>query len=85
VLAFSWLAARSGIGELPAGVRWIHIAGAAALCGVGFTMSLFIGGLAFELPQNLAHAKVGIVLGSVLSAVLGALLIRAGRSRRQGG
>jgi NhaA family Na+:H+ antiporter len=81
VLAFSWLAARSGIGELPAGVRWIHIAGAAALCGVGFTMSLFIGGLAFELPQNLAHAKVGIVVGSVLSAALGALLIRAGRSR----
>ena len=82
VLAFTWIAARSGIGELPEGVRWIHIAGAAALCGVGFTMSLFIGGLAFELPQNLAHAKVGIVLGSALSATLGALLIRAGSPRR---
>jgi NhaA family Na+:H+ antiporter len=81
VMALSWLAARSGVGELPAGVQWIHIAGAAALCGVGFTMSLFIGGLAFELPENLAHAKVGILLGSALSAVLGALLIRAGKSR----
>jgi NhaA family Na+:H+ antiporter len=79
VLAFAWAAARMGIGELPKGVRWIHIAGAAALCGVGFTMSLFIGGLAFELPQNLAHAKVGILLGSALSAVLGALLIRFGQ------
>jgi len=85
VLAFSWLAARSGIGELPAGVRWIHISAAAALCGVGFTMSLFIGGLAFELPENLAHAKVGILLGSALSAALGALLIRAGRTRPQAG
>jgi NhaA family Na+:H+ antiporter len=81
VMAFSWLAARSGIGQLPTGVRWIHIAGAAALCGVGFTMSLFIGGLAFELPGNLAHAKVGILLGSALSAALGALLIRAGRGQ----
>lgn len=85
VLAFTWLTARSGIGELPEGVRWIHIAGAAALCGVGFTMSLFIGGLAFELPENLAHAKVGILLGSGLSAILGALLIRAGRDPQQGG
>lgn len=85
VLTFTWLAARSGIGELPEGVRWIHIAGAAALCGVGFTMSLFIGGLAFELPQNLAHAKVGILLGSGLSAVLGAFLIRAGNARHQDG
>jgi len=85
VLAFSWLAARSGIGELPAGVRWIHISAAAALCGVGFTMSLFIGGLAFERPENLAHAKVGILLGSALSAALGALLLRAARSRPQAG
>lgn len=83
VLAFTWLAAKAGIGELPRGVRWIHIAGAAALCGVGFTMSLFIGSLAFELPQNIAHAKVGIVLGSALSAVLGAMLIRAGRTPRE--
>jgi NhaA family Na+:H+ antiporter len=82
VLALSWLAARTGLGQLPAGVEWIHIAGAAALCGVGFTMSLFIGGLAFELPENLAHAKVGILLGSALSAVLGVLLIRAGKARR---
>ena len=83
VLAFTWIAARTGFGELPEGVRWIHLAGAAALCGVGFTMSLFIGGLAFELPANLTHAKVGILLGSALSAALGALLIRAGRSRHQ--
>jgi len=81
VLTLAWLAARTGLGELPAGVKWIHIAGAAALCGVGFTMSLFIGGLAFELPENLAHAKVGILVGSALSAVLGALLIRAGKAR----
>jgi NhaA family Na+:H+ antiporter len=85
VLAFAWMAARMGIGELPKGVRWIHIAGAAALCGVGFTMSLFIGGLAFELPQNLAHAKVGILVGSALSAVLGTLLIRYGQRSAQAG
>jgi NhaA family Na+:H+ antiporter len=81
VLMFSWLAVRTGVGELPAGVKWIHIAGAAALCGVGFTMSLFIGGLAFQLPENLAHAKVGILLGSAASAILGVFLVRAGRVR----
>jgi NhaA family Na+:H+ antiporter len=82
VLAFTWVAARSRLGVLPQGVRWIHIGAAAALCGVGFTMSLFIGGLAFELPENLAHAKVGILLGSSLSAILGAVLLRAGNRPR---
>jgi NhaA family Na+:H+ antiporter len=82
VLAFSWLAQKTGLGELAGGVGWTHVAGAAALCGVGFTMSLFIAGLAFDAPEYLAHAKVGILLGSALSALLGALLIRAGNRSR---
>ncbi len=82
VLGFTWIAVRARMGSLPAGVGWTQIAGAAALCGVGFTMSLFIGGLAFELPAYVAHAKVGILLGSALSAVLGGALLRMGRKER---
>jgi NhaA family Na+:H+ antiporter len=80
ILGFSLLAVGTGVGTLPKGVGWRQVAGAAALCGVGFTMSLFIGSLAFEAPINLEHAKVGILLGSAASAVLGAALLR---SRRQ--
>jgi len=76
IIGFTWAAVRAGLGSLPAGVGWTHIAGAAALCGVGFTMSLFIGGLAFDVPAHVAHAKVGILLGSALSAILGWILLR---------
>jgi NhaA family Na+:H+ antiporter len=79
VFLFTWLAVRSGLGDLPGGVAWREIAGVAALCGIGFTMSLFIGGLAFDAPGSLEQAKVGILIGSALSAVVGATLLRSGR------
>lgn len=63
--------------QLPKGASWLHIYGISLLCGVGFTMSLFIGSLAFE-TQPLAYqtqVKVGVLLGSLLSAVAGALII----------
>ncbi len=82
VFLFAWGAVRSGLGDLPDGVGWRQVAGVAALCGLGFTMSLFIGGLAFQAPENLEHAKVGILLGSGLSAILGAFLLRTGRTAR---
>ena len=75
VLAFAWLAVRLGIAELPRGIGWGHIHAAACLCGIGFTMSLFIGGLAFGDPALLDQAKVGILAASLLSGVLGAALL----------
>jgi NhaA family Na+:H+ antiporter len=54
VLAAVFLARKAKVGALPAGASWRHIYGVAALCGIGFTMSLFIGSLAFADPENQA-------------------------------
>jgi NhaA family Na+:H+ antiporter len=75
ILLFSGLAVRLGWAVLPEGIRWIHIAGAGLLAGIGFTMSLFITHLAFQEPTLLLSAKLGILCASSLSAVLGAALL----------
>jgi NhaA family Na+:H+ antiporter len=70
VLSFSWIAVRIGIAKLPASLKWSHIFGGGMLAGIGFTMALLIAQLAF--PADLIHfAKLGILLASVVSAVLG--------------
>ena len=72
-----WLSEKAGIAARPAGARWSHIYGASLLCGIGFTMSLFIGALAFPgSPQLVDGAKVGILGGSLLSALAGYLVLR---------
>ncbi len=75
VTAFTWAATRTGITRLPDGVRWRHLVGVAALAGIGFTVSLFIAGLAFERPELQDAAKVGILAASLLAGLLGALLL----------
>jgi Na+:H+ antiporter, NhaA family len=80
---FCWMAVRLGWARLPAGVCWKHLLGAAWLGGIGFTMSLFIGQLAFPDPEQAEHAKLGIVLASAIAAVIGLLwLYLAARGRR---
>lgn len=75
-----WFAEKIGIAARPSGTGWRHIYGAALLCGIGFTMSLFIGALAFPAsPQMVDAAKVGILAGSLLSAVAGYLVLRFSR------
>lgn len=68
---FSWIAVRLGVARLPAGVQWKHLMGAAWLAGIGFTMSLFIAELAFLDQQIVEQAKLGILLGSAVSATVG--------------
>ena len=80
VFAFAWLAVKVGFAALPAGVRWAQIWGVALLCGIGFTMSLFIAGLAFGEAELLTAAKVGILAGSLLSGGVGALVLIKSRS-----
>ncbi|MXX38430.1 MAG: Na+/H+ antiporter NhaA [Gemmatimonadetes bacterium] len=79
------VAIRLGIAEKPEGATWLQIYGVAALCGVGFTMSLFIGSLAFENPADdqsfAAPIRLGVLSGSLLSGLLGYLLVRFGASR----
>jgi NhaA family Na+:H+ antiporter len=82
VMAASWLAIRSGVAEFPAGASRGQFFGVAALCGIGFTMSLFITLLAFpEHPEFQVAAKLGIIIGSVLSAALGCAALAVSRSR----
>ncbi len=71
VFGASWLAVRLRIASLPEGVGWGAIWGASLLAGIGFTMSLFIAGLAFADPRLLAQAKLGILAGSLLAGVAG--------------
>jgi NhaA family Na+:H+ antiporter len=78
VLGACWLGVRFGIVRLPDGLGWSHITGASLLCGVGFTMSLFIGALAFGgLPAGaMVDERLGIVFGSTIAAIAGFLVLR---------
>ncbi|HMK68438.1 MAG TPA: Na+/H+ antiporter NhaA [Stellaceae bacterium] len=72
-----WVAIRLGFGALPQGANWVQFYGMAMLTGVGFTMSLFIGTLAFEAPAYEPLVRMGVLLGSGLSAIGGFTLLRA--------
>lgn len=72
-----WATVRLGYACKPAGATWVQVYGAALLCGIGFTMSLFIGGLAFpNNPALVDEAKIGVLTGSLLSALAGWLVLR---------
>ena len=72
-----WLADKTGFAPRPANANWAEIWGVSILCGIGFTMSLFIGGLAFpDQPALIEEAKIGILTGSAISAVLGFVVLR---------
>jgi NhaA family Na+:H+ antiporter len=72
-----WLTVRFGLASSLRGATWLQVWGVAMLCGIGFTMSLFIGALAFpDDPALVEEAKLGILAGSFLSAVTGYALLR---------
>lgn len=80
------IAVRLGLSTLPRGVNWRHMFGVGGLAGIGFTVSLFITGLAFDDEDTIAAAKLGILAGSVIAAIIGiTLLLAAGRRDRGGG
>ena len=81
VLLCSWVAVKSGVATLPEGGTWRQVAGVSVLCGIGFTMSLFIGNLAFPgSADQLAATKVGILAASLLAGLAGgAVLVGAAR------
>jgi NhaA family Na+:H+ antiporter len=80
VFSFSWLAVRLKIVSLPAGADWKSFASVCVVCGIGFTVSMFIAdlsyaGLGAAGAALLNHAKLGVLIGSVVSAVLGCVLL----------
>ena len=78
VFTFAWLAVKLGLARLPSGVNFRQVYGAAIICGIGFTMSLFIGMLAFEntaAGQVIATDKLGVLAGSLISALLGYVVL----------
>ena len=81
IAVFSWLAVRANIAQLPALSNWRQLIGVAALGGIGFTMSLFIGGLAYGESAELTEAKIGVLAGSLLAGILGWVLLRVGAKR----
>jgi NhaA family Na+:H+ antiporter len=82
VLVFSWLAIKVGRAALPSGVTWAQLWGVSCLAGVGFTMSLFIGELAFSSPELVSEAKVGILAASLIAGALGYLVLGAALPRK---
>ena len=81
IMAFVWAGVKLGASRLPDGVSWLQIYGVSALAGIGFTMSLFIGTLAFSAPEHAAAVRIGVLTGSIASAVLGYLVLRYSLSR----
>jgi NhaA family Na+:H+ antiporter len=83
VFGFTFIAVKLGLARKPAGCTWTQLYGMAVLCGIGFTMSLFIGLLAFgEVGPLQNETKVGVLVGSLVSAVMGWALLRFGRRLR---
>ena len=76
ILSFCWLAVKMGIAQLPEQVRWRQVYGMAIICGIGFTVSIFIGELAFgTVSTHLDSVKIGVLLGSLISGIVGYLLL----------
>ncbi len=80
IFLFTFLASKILRAPLSKDVTWLHIAGASVLAGIGFTMSIFIGGLSFSNPEHIELAKFGIILGSLLSGALGVIILSFGSS-----
>ena len=81
IILFTWLAVRTGLSPMPTGLTWRHISGVACLGGIGFTMSLFITGLAFSDAALISQAKLGILAGSIVSGVGAWMILRGCQSK----
>jgi NhaA family Na+:H+ antiporter len=77
ILLLSWLGVKLRFTELPGGTKWIHMVGLGMLGGIGFTMSIFISSLAYTDPVMLNHAKIGILIASLLTGAGGYLILRS--------
>jgi NhaA family Na+:H+ antiporter len=84
IFGATWLAVMSGLAQRPEGAGWVQVLGVGMLGGIGFTMSLFIGMLAFSDAQHAAQLRLGVLAGSMLSAAAGYLVLRLSAPRPRG-
>ncbi len=86
IFGFSWLAIKLGVAKLPEGATWQQFYAVTVLCGIGFTMSLFIGSLAFETQSvdYLVDVKLGVLIGSLCSALLASILLSSDQPNHLG-
>ena len=84
VFGFSYIGHKLGIAKMPEGTDWLSIYGVSALCGIGFTMSLFISSLAYEneSTEYIEESRIGILLGSVIAAILGYFILSFALKRK---
>ena len=85
IFLFAWLAVQIGLARLPKGMNWKHLYGVALLCGIGFTMSLFISSLAFHSGDinRMVDDRLGIIVGSLLSGLAGYLVLLFSTERKE--
>lgn len=85
IFGLCWIAIKLKFTNLPTGMSWASLYGTAALCGIGFTMSLFIGSLAFEETgvDKLFDERLGIILGSLVSGLIGYIILRLSLSEKK--
>jgi NhaA family Na+:H+ antiporter len=76
IFTILFLTIKSGLSPMPSGASWLQLYAVSCLCGIGFTMSLFIGGLAYEGIEMQASVRIGVLVGSILSALLGYVILR---------
>lgn len=77
-----WICIRFGLAQMPSNSSWMQLYAVSVLCGIGFTMSLFIGSLAFEPPEFEAPVRIGVLSGSIVCAVVGYVMFRLAAANR---
>ncbi len=82
IFGAAWLAIRAGVARMPEGATWLQLYAVGIIAGIGFTMSLFIGSLAFVDPARAADVRIGVLGGSLVSAIVGYLLLQAALNRQ---
>ncbi len=83
VFGVALLLVKMGWARLPHGANWAHVYGVSCLAGIGFTMSLFIGGLSFENPEQMNEVRLGVLAGSLISAILGYTVLMLSGERKE--
>ncbi len=82
ITLFPWVASRLGLVELPRPISWMHVAGVGLVGGIGFTVAIFVTGLAFDNNAIIVNAKMGILLASLLAGIGGYVMLRLAARRR---